>query len=94
MALAARARSVHDPVVGAVPFVSSIVPPDAVTQGDNDHPLVFCVLGATIMSVTCQSNFSPPHCFPAFQELYGSYGGCGGQTLFESWFSADFLTLL
>lgn len=66
------------------------------TQGDNDHRVVFCVLGATIMSITCQSNFSPPHCFPALvhQEPCRSYGGCGGQTLLEPRFNADSSMLL
>lgn len=86
-----RWRTCHARAISTHRFAPSIVPPDSVTQGDNDHRLVFCVLGATIMIVTWQSNFSPPRCFPApaHQELYGSYGGCGAQTLLESWFNAD-----
>lgn len=88
-----RWRTRHAPAISTHPFASSMAAPDAVTQGDNHHPLVFCVPGATIMGATCQSNFSPLRCFPALvhPQLCGSYGGCGGPTLLESWFDADLL---
>lgn len=48
------------------------------TQGDNNHPVVFCALGATIMCVSCQSNLYLSQCT-----------SCGGHMLiqFNEYFS-------
>lgn len=54
-------RRVAHVAISTHPLAASTFPPDAMT-----HPVVFCALGATIMSVSCQSNLSPLHCFPVY----------------------------
>lgn len=62
-----------------------LLPPDSVTQGDNHQRVVFGVLGAPIMSFSCQSKVSPP---PACV-----HGECGGHTLLDALMNAIFSVL-
>lgn len=60
---------------------SSTLPPDSLTQGDNDLRLVFCVLGASIMGSYCQSNVSPLASQRSLIRDCRTFGGRGGHTL-------------
>lgn len=63
------------------PLAASTLPPDSLTQGDNDLRLVFCVLGASIMGSFCQSNVSPLASQRSLIRDCRTFGGCGGHTL-------------